>query len=184
MGSTPELRLVDNERRLKVLPQGLSWLKAQSQRRGRPLSAVQDFESDAPRVALPANWSGCDEREHCGLSRSFGSASLRLVLVKEGPIGDCAHRSCLLFNNETRQFASPPVLVNAEDGAVSLAPLPARWASAEQALPGSCGPYLFDQQGTHFLVRSFLCTLNDACGDIGGEGIGWLQPGTVVGGPG
>jgi hypothetical protein len=184
MGSTPKLRTADSGRRLALLPQGLRWLKAQARRKGKPLHAMQDFDSDAPHVALPANWSGCDEQDNCGLSRSFGSGSLRLVLVKERLSGDCAHRSCLLFNNETRQFASPPVLVRAEDGALSLAPVPVRWTSAEQAVPGSCGPYLFDQQGTRFLVRSFLCTLNDACHDLGGEGIGWLQPGVVVGGPG
>ena len=178
----PSLRLVENNVRRPILPSARRWLEAQTKRTVSRRLTVNELESGAERVALPDKWTGC-EGERCGLSVAFGRSALRLVLVKEDMGADCAHRSCLLFDSVTQRFASPPVLAD-EQATLSLSAHPPRWTSADQALPGVCGPYLFDAKGTAFLIRSYLCQLDAACEPLGGEGIGWLEPGVVVGGPG
>lgn len=184
LGSKPSLRLVDSEQRKPFSPDGLRWLKAQTGRSATPSRPVKGFESDAQRVSLPEKWSGCDDAERCGLSEAFGAGPLRLVLVKDTQGGgDCFQRSCLLFDPQTKRFASPPILTDA-GGTPSVAPRPPRWTSAKEALPGACGTYLFDKAGTRFLIRQFLCQLNGDCQDLGAEAIGWLQSGVVVGGAG
>jgi len=117
------------------------------------------------------------------LSVPFGSGPLRLVLGKDNLGADCFHRSCLVFNPETQQFASPPLLVDKE-GTPSLAPEPPHWTSAKEASLGACDPYSFDEKGTTFLARRYLCKQNGPCQELEGEGIGWMRPGPIVGGPG
>jgi hypothetical protein len=188
VGSKPSLRMVEADRRRSLSRDGLRWLQAQAKRTESPSPLTENFDSGAHRVALPKGWSGCDEAERCGYSAAFGAGPLRLVLVRDNLGADCFHRGCLLFDPRTKQFASPPVLVD-EGGTPSLAPTPPRWTNAREAAPGSCGAYSFDVQGTTFLAHRFLCRLdeakvNAACEELPGEAIGWLRPGRVAGGPG
>lgn len=189
MRSKPALRLVEADARRPFLAAGLRWLKAQARRAVSPRPTTSrpretGFPSDAHRVTLPREWAGCDDEKRCGLSVSFGLSRLQLVLVGDKFGADCWQRSCLLFNPETQTYASPPVIADAETGDLSTAPHPMRWSTLRGARPGVCGPYYFDVIGTTFLVRSYFCTLNEGCQQLGGEGIGWLDPGAVVGEPG
>jgi hypothetical protein len=176
----PKLRLLDGRRQRALLQGAVRWLQKQLTRRGA-VPPTLDFSPGAQRVPLPSRWSGCEEREDCGLAVPFGSGPLRLVLVREH-LEDCAHRSCLLFNPETQKFASPPVLVD-RSGAPSLAP-PPTWSDVAHAIPGSCGPYLFDASGAHFATQHYLCGTEGGCRDLGADFIGWLQPGPGVGAAG
>jgi hypothetical protein len=152
------------------------------------MAPAESFESGARRIALPKGWSGCDDADRCGLSVAFGKGPLRLVLVRDNLGADCYQLGCLLYDSAANRFASPPVRVD-ESGTPSLASQPPRWTSAAEAVPGSCGPYLFDATGAAFLARRFLCKLDVAkykstCEELSGEGIGWLRPGAVIGSPG
>lgn len=189
MRSNPALRLVATDERRSFLAAGLRWLRAQTRRAASSRSAgsrprAPGFPSDAHQVTLPKQWAGCDEVERCGRAVSFGSSRLQLVLVGDKFGADCWQRSCLLFNPDTKAFASPPVIADVKTGELSTAPLPMRWSAASDARPGVCGPYYFDVSGTAFLVGSFFCTVDGECQALGGEGIGWLEPGAVVGEPG
>ncbi len=188
LGKKPSLRLVETGARRALSEEGRRWLEGQAKRVESPPSLTEAFDTDAGRVALPKGWSGCDDSERCGRSASFGASPLRLVLARDTQGADCFQRRCLLFDPATKQFASPPVLVDAQ-GTPSLPAGPPRWASATEAIPGSCGPYRFDGQGTTFVVLQYLCKLDAsktgaACEELPGEGIGWLRPGAVVGSPG
>lgn len=185
---TPALRIVDGDRSHPLTPEGLEWLKGQFHRPATPSPGGEGFGAGAPRVALPEGWSGCEDAERCGASAAFGKGPLRLVLIRDEAGADCFHRSCLLFDPTTHQFASPPVTVD-EGGTASLTMRPPRWAGAKDVVPGSCGPYYFDEQATSFLVNRYLCKLDarkiDAtCEELSGEGIGWLRPGVIIGEPG
>jgi hypothetical protein len=184
----PSLRLVETDRRRSLSRDGLHWLQQQVKRAESPPARAESFDPGARPVALPKDWSGCDDTERCGLSAAFGASSLRLVLVRDDLGADCFHLRCLLHDAATNRFASPPVLLD-EGGTASLAPQPARWTSVQQAVPGSCGPYLFDVQGTAFLAHRFLCKLDGAkqsatCEELPGDGIGWLRAGVIAGRPG
>lgn len=181
VGRSPSLRVVDGNQRLSLSPSGRRWLAAQAGRKSAPHFAVRELDG-GEQLTLPKSWEGC-ERERCGLSVPFGSGSWRLVLAKESMGADCVHRSCLLFNPDTAQFASPPVLADAQ-GTLSSAESPPKWTAAERAQPGVCGPYLFDAAGSTFLVRNYLCSLAGSCHVLGGEAIGWVDAGAVVGNPG
>jgi hypothetical protein len=187
MRAKPALRLIASNEPRPLLTNGLSWLKAQAGRsRTRPSISQRrvGFPLNASRVSLPKQWVGCEDEQRCGRSAPFGSSHLQLVLVADKHGADCWQRSCLLFNPDTREFSSPPVIENSETLDLSTAPLPARWTSASEARPGICGPYYFDATGTAFLVRNYLCSVNGECQDLGATGIGWLEPGLVIGEPG
>jgi hypothetical protein len=187
MRDKPVLRLVASEKPRPFLADGLRWLKAQA-RRSRTRPSISErrlgFPLNASRVSLPKSWAGCDDKQRCGRAAPFGSSHLQLVLVSDKQGADCWQRSCLLFNPDTREFSSPPVIENSETLDLSTAPRPARWTSANDARPGICGPYYFDASGTSFLVRNYLCSVNGECQDLGAAGIGWLEPGAVIGEPG
>ena len=173
--------MVENNQRRTFLAQGRRWLAAEAKRHSVPQFAVLELDV-GEHVSLPASWEGC-ERERCGLSVPFGNGSWRLVLVKESTGADCIQRSCLLFNPETQQFASPPVLADTQ-GTLSMARYPSTWTTAERSVPGLCGPYMFDAKGTTFLVRNYLCSLAGSCQELGGDAVGWVAAGTVSGDPG
>ncbi|HEU4580443.1 MAG TPA: hypothetical protein VFS67_19440 [Polyangiaceae bacterium] len=177
----PGLRLLEEHRRVALSPAAEGWLQQQLAR-STALPPARDFSPGAQRVVLPQRWSGCEEPENCGLSVPFGNGPLRLVLVQE-KLEDCTHRACLLFNPETQQFASPPVLVDATGAPHAAAPPPA-WSDPAHAIQGSCGPYLFDASGAHFATQHYLCRADDGCQDLGADFVGWLEPGPSVGAPG
>jgi hypothetical protein len=184
----PSLRLVETDRRRSLSRDGLHWLQQQVKRAESPPARAESFDPGARPVALPKDWSGCDDTERCGLSAAFGASPLRLVLVRDDLGADCFHLRCLLHDAAANRFASPPVLLD-EGGTASLAPQPPRWTSVQQAVPGSCGPYLFDTHGTAFLAHRFLCKLDGAkqsatCEELPGDGIGWLRAGVIAGRPG
>jgi hypothetical protein len=183
----PVLRLVEADRRRSLSRDGLRWVQQQLKWAESPLPPAEGFDPGARRIALPKDWSGCDDSERCGLSTAFGSGSLRLVLVRDNQGTDCFQLACLLYDAADR-FASPPVLMD-EDGTPSLARQSPRWTRAQEAVPGSCGPYLFDARSTAFLANRFLCKLEGAspggtCEELPGEGTGWLRPGSTAGGRG
>lgn len=185
LGAKATLRVVESDERRALSGDGRRWVQQQLKRAETPAPAARGFDPGAPRVALPKGWSGCDDAERCGLAASFGSGPLRLVLVRGNLGADCFQLGCLLYDPATARFASPPVRVD-EGGMPSLTAQPARWTSAEDAAPGSCGPYRFDERGGTFLAHRYLCRLEGAssgvrCEELPGEGIGWLRPGVVVG---
>ena len=182
----PTLRMVESDQRRSLSRDGQRWLQQQLKRAESATPKGQSFDPGAPRVALPKQWSGCDDAERCGLSAALGP--WRLVLVRDNLGADCFHLGCLLYDPIADRFASPPVLVD-EGGMPSLAAQPPRWTSAQEATPGSCGPYRFDERGSAFLAHRFLCRLEGApsslrCEELPGDGIGWLRPGAVAGSPG
>jgi hypothetical protein len=183
LGKQPALRFVPRGDSLQFLGAGRRWLAAQQ---ARPVSlghVEATFSSQEQWVELPPAWTGCDAEGRCGLSLAFGKSALRLVLVRESSSGDCTLRGCLLFDPETKRFASPPV-VRSEDGRELLAPQPMHWATAVEAQIGLCGPYSFDASGSQFLLSRYLCPLRGPCQDLGATALGWLSPGPVVGDPG
>jgi hypothetical protein len=180
--------MVEANRRRSLSRDGLRWVQERVKRAESALPPAESFDSEARRVVLPKGWSGCDDAERCGLSAAFGKSSLRLVLVRDNLGADCFQLGCLLYDPAADRFASPPVVVD-EGGTPSLTPGPTRWTSAREAVPGSCGPYLFDARGSAFLVHRFSCNLDgskpsSSCEELPGEGIGWLRPGVSVGSPG
>jgi hypothetical protein len=184
----PSLRLVETDRRRSLSRDGLHWLQQQVKRAEFAPARAESFDPGARAVALPKDWSGCDDTERCGLSAAFGTSSLRLVLVRDDLGADCVHLRCLLYDAAADRFASPPMLLD-DGGTASLAPQLPRWTSVQQAVPGSCGPYLFDVHGTAFLAHRFLCKLDGAkqsatCEELPGDGIGWLRAGVIAGRPG
>lgn len=182
--SAPTLFSLATDTNPPFLPGGLTWLKGQTTRSVKTPRQVHFFSSKKKGDELEVSELGCDDRERCGLSVPYGTSHLRLVLVRDRFGADCWHRSCLLFDPETHLFASPPIFENPATGALSTRSDPRQWSAAKTAVPGICGPYAFDTSGTTFLVRRYLCRLNEECQDLGGEVIGWLVPGLIVGEPG
>ena len=90
-----------------------------------------------------------------------------MVLTSTKTKDHCRSYSCLLFDPKTKKFSS-------------LAE-PQAWKKADEVARGSCGPVRFDRQGRYYLLGDKVCTVRDGCRDLGGQGIGWLQPGASLG---
>lgn len=184
----PSLHLVGEDRRLPFVDGGRRWLSAQVARAARAAGAMGGFDGgfdpSSARVELPASVAACDDEQRCGLSAALGPQGHRLVLVRDRMGADCWHRGCLLYDPATQRFASPPVVEDEATGALSATGGPPRWSSAEAARVGVCGPYHLDASQTHILVRRYSCRWGVTCADLGGEVLGWVEPGPVVGEPG
>lgn len=184
IGDEPRLKLLRDKEPRPLDAEGLSWLTAQRSRKASQPASEEGFGVDARRIALPSSWTRCEDPSRCGLSAPFGSSGTLLVLVRDQFGADCWHRSCLLFDPGPARFASPPVAEDEATGRLSTLAGPMRWGAAEDVTPGVCGPYRFDVSGSRFLVRRFHCQLGSTCQEVGGETVGWLVPGAVVGEPG
>ncbi len=147
---------------------GAAWLVAQLSRPARTLPEQHTFGSGPDT----ATWSGaggaCEAPFVCGSSLAFGRGQ-QLVLVEAGVGADCWHFACLLRDEETGAFATPPDA--------------AHWGPAAAAQPGTCGPYRFNRSGTAFLVGELVCVTGGPCQAAGGRALGWLEPGLSAGAP-
>jgi len=161
---TPKIKLMlaDSNERVKI--DGHGWLKAQLTRATRPVPPSSAFGED--KVAVPDELLDCEDEETCATSVPFADRGWQLVLVVDRSGGDCWERACLLRNPQDR-YATPP--------------RPEGWAAGSGAKPGPCGPYRFDRTRSAYLVQRLLCAGNAPCRDVGGEALGWLDPGDIVG---
>lgn len=145
-----------------------AWLDSQRARPARSVGQRLDFEASSLR--LPKRILDCEDREACGTSVAFAGRGLELVRVLDRTGGDCFRRACVLRDPQTGLFAAPPVAQ--------------AWSSAEKVERGPCGLYLFDQKQSAFLLGHVLCEPEKPCQELGGNAIGWREPGPVVGAPG
>lgn len=163
--ATPWLEGGDGQRLSEL--EGHEWL-ARERRRARLGSARERaFHPSGDRAPLPASRARCEDAEWCGAALPFAPAGWQLVVADQAQGADCWHFGCLLYEAATTTFASPP--------------LPARRGPAEALPSGPCGPYLFDAAGGAFLIEDQLCAVGGACQPLEAAGIGWLEPGEVVG---
>ena len=144
---------------------GRSWLQEQTRRPARAIGAKREL--NGKQLQLPRKVVDCELPEQCGATAEFGERDLQLVLVLDKGGGDCWNRGCLLRDPHTDRYASPP------DREL--------WGPVEQAKPGACGLYYFNQQKSAFLVGSRLCLAGGACAALDGEALGWLSAGDTVG---
>lgn len=144
---------------------GRSWLQQQTARSARAVGAKREL--NGKRLRLPRKVMDCEMPEECAVTAEFGERDLQLVLVLDKGGGDCWNRGCLLRDPHTDRYASPP------DREL--------WGPVEQAKPGACGLYYFNQQKSAFLVGSRLCVAGGACTSLDGEALGWLNAGDTVG---
>lgn len=149
--------------------EGKHWLLAEL---GRPERAVMDqqvFAATDPDIALPETLQQCEEPTACGASLPFAKRDWELVLVKAALSADCWHYACLFRDINTGAFATTPE--------------PKHWGRAAEVEPGPCGRYLFNQDGSSFLVGDLLCMAGRTCQKLEGRALGWLVPGAIVGAP-
>ncbi|HWO14682.1 MAG TPA: hypothetical protein VNN80_34505 [Polyangiaceae bacterium] len=146
------------------------WLGAELQRAPRELTPEPAFSllHEQPFVQLPPGVGRCvEDPGECGRVVSFGSLGLQLVLAVTLR-GDCWHPYCLFRDPASGAFSSP---LAGE-----------RW-KGDGNRPGPCGEYAFDRAGSSFLVGTRLCGPGGECRDVGGQTLGWRNPGPVVGAP-
>lgn len=144
---------------------GRPWLQQQMARSARAIGAKRELTGK--RLRLPRKVTDCEFPEFCAATAEFGERDLQLVLVLDKGGGDCWNRGCLLRDPHTDRYASPP------DREL--------WGPVEQAKPGACGLYYFNQKKSAFLVGSRLCLAGAACTALDGEALGWLNAGDTVG---
>jgi hypothetical protein len=144
---------------------GQAWLRAQLERQPRKISSRAAFTE--ARIKLPRKVLACDDAELCGTTVPFGARGWQLVLVSQQEGGDCGNRGCILHDPAAKQFAAPLAATT--------------WGSAAQAARGPCGLYNFDAAQSAFLVGRMLCPDDATCQELGGQALGWLQPGARVG---
>jgi hypothetical protein len=149
--------------------EGRSWLSAELDRPERVVKEQQVFASTDPGIALPEALMKCDAPTACGATLPFAKRDWELVLVGAGLGADCWHYACLLRNMTTGAFATPPE--------------PKQWGPASESAPGQCGRYLFNQDGSAFLLGNLLCHTDHPCQKLEGEALGWRVPGVIVGAP-
>lgn len=153
--------------------EGQAWLARELNRPRRKVPGGRHSEFDLRAAKthskLPKKLTSCDEPTDCGTSVPFASWGIELVLVYDQQGGDCWERKCVLHDPKTGQFARPP--------------LAEHWGSLAETKAGSCGPFQFDATGDAFIYGQSLCT-KDGCTDLGGDAVGWLEPGPTVGTPG
>jgi hypothetical protein len=123
-----------------------------------------------PAIALPSGRLDCEDASACATTVPFGRLGYELVLTIEKMGGDCWQRECLLRDQQTGKFATPPRATT--------------WGDASVARTGPCGLYLFDRAQTAYLIDHELCTPAVGCKSLGGRALGWLVPGDQVGMPG
>lgn len=158
-----KLMLADTNERVKI--DGIAWLKAQLGRAGRPEAPSSAFGDQ--KVEVPASLLSCEDEESCATSVPFANRGWQLVMVVDRAGGDCWERACLLRDPKKDLFATPP--------------RPQTWGPATSTTPGPCGPYRFDPSQSAYLVQRWLCSADAPCEDLGGQALGWLEPGGVVG---
>lgn len=144
------------------------WLQANLDRPARSVPERREFGER--RVRLPRRLLNCEDVQQCGSAIAFGADGLELVRVSERQGGDCWQRTCLLRDSNTGRFATPPDAPS--------------WGTAEKTPGGSCGIFLFDNDGSRFLLGHRMCVSMRACTELGGTGLGWRVPGARVGAPG
>jgi hypothetical protein len=161
----PKLEAFSTDEPAAARIEGRDWLRAQLERPARPIGPRRDFTEE--QVELPASVLDCEMPEMCATVVDFGAYDWQLVLVRDAAGGDCWNRGCLLRDPHSKLYASPPT--------------PRAWSPATSAAMGPCGLYFFDEKQTLFLVNRSLCRVGGDCQEIGGEALGWLVPGDVVG---
>jgi hypothetical protein len=164
----PKLERIDEQPRELQLD-ATDWLRAELHRAAREPSddGASSLRSEQPRVQLPAG-ARCDDPDECGRAVTFDASGLQLVLALT-LLGDCWHPYCLLHDPTTGAWSSPL--------------LGDRWRGAAGDRAGPCGMYAFDRSGTSFLIGDRLCGPDERCQDLGGEALGWRNPGRNVGAP-
>jgi hypothetical protein len=163
--SKPRVKLFLAETKARVRIDGLAWLKQESKRPARPVATAHTFFEN--KVELPAALLDCEDEELCGTSIPFGNRAWQLVLVTHRADGDCAERACLLREPQKERYATPPH--------------PQQWNAADKTKAGPCGPYYFDPSGAAYLVEHWVCVRDAPCQEVGGEVLGWREPGEVIG---
>jgi hypothetical protein len=147
---------------------GRAWLARERRRSVRPVPPLQRFAAGGQRVALPAHPAQCDDPQICGAAVPFGRSGWQLLVAHEDHAGDFPEYACLFHDARTDAFATPPEARS--------------WGPAGEAPSGSCGPYAFNADGTVYLAENVVCKVGLACATLrGGIGIGWLEPGVMVG---
>jgi len=149
--------------------EGKSWLLAEFDRPERVVTAQQVFTSTDPDISLPETLMKCEAPTACGATLPFAQRDWELVLVGAGFGADCWHYACLLRDMTSGAFATPPE--------------PKHWGPASESAPGPCGRYLFNQDGSAFLVGNLLCLTGRPCQKLEGKALGWRVPGVIVGAP-
>ena len=151
----------------RLTPEGTSWLVRELGRAERPVADPLRFSRPAPGVSLPESARSC-EAPTCGATLPFGPRGWQLVLVEAGMRAGCSRYACLLRDVKTGSYATPPEADH--------------FGTAPGVEPGPCGPYLFNQDGTSFLVGDVACTPK-RCQKLQGQALGWIVPGVTLGAP-
>ena len=171
--SVPSLELIDKPRGKGTFTKaGKEWLRANRERGGERRLDLADFagSGEPSKVTLPPKVAHCFRPGDCGHWLPFGPGGWRLVLTGMQAKDRCHLHQCLIFDPKTNNFASPVE--------------PKKWGKADEVQQGSCGPFEFDQAGHFYLSGSKACSVQGGCTDLGGEAIGWMKPGAMVGEPG
>jgi hypothetical protein len=149
--------------------EGKNWLLAELARPERAAMDQQVFAATDPGISLPDTLTQCEEPTACGASLPFAKRGWELVLVRAALGADCWHYACLFRDINTGAFATMPE--------------PNHWGPASEVEPGTCGRYLFNHDGSSFLVGNLLCMSGRPCQKLEGQALGWLVPGAIIGAP-
>jgi hypothetical protein len=172
-GPRPALRVDDSVRPTQVAldPRGQRWLLEHAERPVQSPPQRYHLGLAERRIPLDRAKLDCDQSEECGKALPLPprGAGTELVLVQSRRGADCNHYACLLHDPRTGTFATPP-----------LGPT---WSDASAATRGSCGLYLFNREEAAYLVGSLVCQSGQLCVASGGAGLGWLEPGPIIGEP-
>jgi hypothetical protein len=151
-----------------LTPEGTSWLARELGRAERPVADPLRFSRPDPDVSRLETGRAC-EGATCGATLPFGSRGWQLVVVEAGVHAGCSRYACLLRDAKTASYATPP---EADP-----------FGPAFGVEPGPCGPYLFNQDGTSFLVGDIACSPKRGCQKLQGHALGWIVPGASLGAP-
>jgi hypothetical protein len=165
----PKLERID-EQDVELRLESKDWLRAELHRPSRTVmdEAAFSLRYEQPRVQLPADIAHCEDPDECGRTVAFGASGLQLVLAVT-LTGDCWHPYCLFHDPKSGVWTSPV--------------LGDRWQGSAGGQAGPCGDYAFDRTGRSFLLGDRLCEIGGGCQDLGGDALGWRNPGSSVGAP-
>jgi hypothetical protein len=149
-----------------LTPEGTSWLVRELGRTERVVAAPLRFSGPDPDVPRPETGRTCEDAT-CGATLPFGTRSWQLVVVETSVRAGCSRAACLLREAKTGGYATPPEADH--------------FGPALGAQPGPCGPYLFNQDGSSFLVGDVACSPQRGCQKLQGQALGWILPGVTLG---
>ena len=137
------------------------WFASEEKRAAHPLGP-NPYPSRSKKRRVPRDVGTCrsDSKEEygkdrCGDGMPFGATGADLVVIGSNA-GQCPASHCGLYDPKTKRFTAVPGIDPDDDAAPS------------------CGPFLFDNIGTSFLVKDQACGPDLPCRSVGRIALGWV----------